>query len=62
MSVDTNSEGKKLSRYEHLRVADVELLVPRRLLSWAASLTVDVKRSVLGRRFVVEAGHAHGPG
>jgi hypothetical protein len=40
----------------------VEFLLPRDLLGWAADLTVDAKRSILGTRFVVEAGHAHGPG
>ena len=40
----------------------VAFLVPRNLIGWAASLTVDAKRGLLGSKFVVEAGHAHGPG
>ena len=62
MSVDTNTEGKNLNPYERLEYQGVEFLLPRNLLRWAANLTVDAKRGVMGRRFVVEAGHAHGPG
>lgn len=62
MSVDTNTLGKNLDPYERLGYGDVEFLVPRNLAAWAASLTVDAKRSFLGTRFVVEAGHAHDPG
>jgi len=62
VSVDTNTEGKNLNPYERLEYEGVEFLVPRSLLGWAADLTVDARRSVLGRRFVIEAGHAHGPG
>ncbi len=61
MSVDTNTTGKNLDPYRRVRQNDVEFLVPRNLLNWAADLTVDAKRSLLGTRFVVEAGHAHGP-
>jgi hypothetical protein len=62
VSVDTNTRGKNLDPYERVAYDDVDFLVPRSLLSWAASITVDAKRSLLGTRFVVEAGHAHGPG
>jgi hypothetical protein len=62
VSVDTNTQGKNLSRYERHQLEGVDLLIPQRLARWAADLKVDVRRSVLGRRFVVEAGHAHGPG
>ncbi len=62
MSVDTNAEGKNLAPYERRAYEGVEFLLPRNLLQWAAEITVDAKRSVLGRRFVVSAGHAHGPG
>jgi hypothetical protein len=62
VSVDTNTVGKNLNPYERLAVADVEFLVPHNLRRWAANLIVDAKRSLLGSRFVVEAGHAHGPG
>lgn len=62
MSVDTNTQGKNLEPYERLEHGGVEFLLPRNLLRWAADLTVDAKRGLLGRRFVVEAGHAHGPG
>jgi hypothetical protein len=61
VSVDTNTKGKNLDPYEQLVVDDVEFLVPANLRRWAASLVVDAKRSLLGTRFVVEAGHAHGP-
>lgn len=62
MSVDTNTEGKNLSPYERLEHKGVEFLLPRNLLRWAADLTVDAKRGVLGKKFVVQAGHAHSPG
>jgi len=62
VSVDTNMLGKNLDPYERVSHGGVEFLVPRNLLQWAASLTVDAKRSLLGSRFVVEAGHAHDPG
>lgn len=62
MSVDTNTRGKNLDPYRRVRREDVEFLVPRNLLAWAAEVTVDAKRSVLGTRFVIHAGHAHGPG
>ena len=62
MSVDTNTAGKNLSPYERVAYEGVEFLMPRNLLRWAADVTVDAKRSLLGNRFVVEAGHAHGPG
>ena len=62
MSVDTNTKGKNLDPYRRVRQDDVEFLVPRNLLNWAADITVDTKRTLLGTRFVVEAGHAHGPG
>lgn len=62
MSVDTNTEGKNLSPYERLPHKGVEFLLPRNLLRWAGDLTVDAKKSVFGTRFVVQAGHAHGPG
>ena len=62
MSVDTNIEGKNLRPYERHPVGGVEFLLPRNLLRWAAEITVDAKRSVFGKRFVVSAGHAHGPG
>ncbi len=63
MSVDTNTLGKNLDPYRRVRQGDVEFLVPRNLQRWAADLTVDTKRTVLGTtRFVVQAGHAHGPG
>ena len=62
MSVDTNTKGKNLDPYERLARSDVEFLLPRNLLRWAASITIDTKRSVFGRQFVVQAGHAHGPG
>jgi hypothetical protein len=62
VSVDTNTMGKNLEPYERVAYGGVEFLVPRNLLRWAASITVDVKRSLLGSKFVVEAGHAHGPG
>jgi hypothetical protein len=63
VSVDTNTKGKNLDPYRRIRQGDVEFLVPRNLQRWAADLTVDAKRSLMGTtRFVVEAGHAHGPG
>jgi hypothetical protein len=63
VSVDTNTLGKNLDPYRRVRQGDVEFLVPRNLQRWAADLTVDTKRTVLGTtRFVVQAGHAHGPG
>ena len=62
MSVDTNTQGKNLNPYRRVRQDDVEFLVPRNLLDWAADVTVDAKRTLLGSRFVVQAGHAHGPG
>lgn len=62
MSVDTNTAGKNLEPYERLEHRGVEFLLPRNLLKWAADLTVDAKRGLLGKRFVVAAGHAHGPG
>jgi hypothetical protein len=61
VSVDTNTKGKNLDPYQRLAVGDVEFLVPATLQRWAANLIVDAKRSLLGTRFVVEAGHAHGP-
>jgi len=61
VSVDTNTEGKNLNPYERLEHKGVQFLLPRNLLRWAADLTVDAKRGVTGKRFVVEAGHAHGP-
>jgi hypothetical protein len=61
VSVDTNTKGKDLNPYEPLAVGDVEILVPANLQRWAANLIVDARRSLLGTRFVVEAGHAHGP-
>lgn len=62
MSVDTNTRGKNLDPYQRVRRDDVEFLVPRNLTRWAADLTVNAKRTISGTRFVVEAGHAHGPG
>jgi hypothetical protein len=63
VSVDTNTVGKNLDPYRRVRQGDVEFLVPRNLQRWAADLNVDTKRTVLGTtRFVVQAGHAHGPG
>lgn len=62
MSVDTNTKGKNLDPYERLERDGVAFLLPRRLLQWAASITIDTKRGLLGRQFVVAAGHAHGPG
>ena len=62
MSVDTNTQGKNLNPYEPVSYQGVEFLVPRNLLRWAADVTVDAKRSLFGTRFVVDAGHAHGPG
>ena len=62
MSVDTIARGKNLSPYEAFRYDGVEFLLPRNLLAWAADLKVDAKRSVFGKRFVVSAEHAHGPG
>ncbi len=62
MSVDTNTRGKNLDPYKRVRHDDVEFLVPRNLLRWAADLNVSSKRTIVGTRFVVEAGHAHGPG
>ena len=62
MSVDTNTQGKNLDPYRRVRQDDVEFLVPRNLIKWAADVTVDAKRTLLGTRFVVQAGHAHGPG
>jgi len=62
VSVDTNTVGKNLDPYERVGYRGVQFLVPRTLLAWAASITVDAKRSLFGARFVVEAGHAHGPG
>ncbi len=62
MSVDTNTRGKNLDPYTRVRRDDVEFLVPRNLLRWAADLNVQAKRTLVGTRFVVEAGHAHGPG
>jgi hypothetical protein len=62
VSVDTNTLGKNLAPYERLAYDGVEFLVPRNLAAWAASLTVDARRSLFGQRFVVEAGHAHDPG
>ncbi len=62
MSVDTNTEGKDLRPYERMPYEGVEFLLPRNLLRWAADLTVDARRGWLGSRFVVSAGHAHGPG
>jgi hypothetical protein len=61
VSVDTNTAGKNLAPYERLPHEGVEFLLPRNLLRWAADLTVDAKRSLFGTRFVVQAGHAHGP-
>lgn len=61
MSVDTNTKGKNLDPYRRVTQDDVEFLVPRNLLNWAANITVDAKSSLLGTRFVVQAGHAHGP-
>ncbi len=62
MSVDTNTQGKNLDPYRRVHQGDVEFLVPRNLAKWAANVTVDTKRTLFGTRFVVEAGHAHGPG
>jgi hypothetical protein len=62
VSVDTNTKGKNLDPYQRHAYGGVEFLLPRDLFGWAADLTVDAKRSILGTRFVVEAGHAHGPG
>jgi hypothetical protein len=62
VSVDTNTRGKNLTPYEPVSYQGVEFLVPRNLLRWAADVTVDAKRSLFGTRFVVDAGHAHGPG
>ena len=62
MSVDTNTRGKNLDPYKRVRRDDVEFLVPRNLLRWAADLNVHTKRTLVGTRFVVEAGHAHDPG
>ena len=62
MSVDTNTRGKNLDPYKRVRRDDVEFLVPRNLLRWAADLNVQAKRTLVGTRFVVQAGHAHGPG
>ena len=62
MSVDTNTRGKDLAPYVPLAHEDVEFLIPKNLRKWAADLVVDAKRSLLGTRFVVQAGHAHGPG
>ena len=63
MSVDTNTTGKNLDPYRRVRHDDVEFLIPRNLQRWAADLTVDAKKTVVGtNRFVVQAGHAHGPG
>ncbi len=62
MSVDTNTEGKNLSPYERVEYHGVAFLVPRNLIGWAATLTVDATRGLLGSKFVIEAGHAHGPG
>ncbi len=62
MSVDTNTRGKNLDPYKRVRRDDVEFLVPRNLLRWGADLNVNAKRTLVGTRFVVEAGHAHGPG
>jgi hypothetical protein len=62
VSVDTNTRGKNLDPYKRVRRDDVEFLVPRNLLRWAADLNVQAKRTLVGTRFVVQAGHAHGPG
>ncbi len=62
MSVDTNTKGKNLDPYRRVEQDDVEFLVPRNLVNWAASVTVGTKKTLFGTRFVVEAGHAHGPG
>ena len=62
MSVDTNTRGKNLDPYKRVRRDGVEFLVPRNLLRWAADLNVYAKRTLMGTRFVVEAGHAHGSG
>ena len=62
MSVDTNTRGKNLDPYTRMEHSGVEFLLPRNLMRWAADITVDAKRSLLGNRFVVAAGHAHGPG
>ncbi len=62
MSVDTNTKGKDLAPYQALAHEDVEFLIPSNLRKWAADLVVDAKRSLLGTKFVVQAGHAHGPG
>lgn len=62
MSVDTNTLGKNLDPYQRVSRDDVEFLVPRNLTRWAADLNVQAKRTLFGSKFVVEAGHAHGPG
>ena len=62
MSVDTNTIGKNLDPYQLVERDGVEFLVPRNLVGWAATVTIDTRRSVFGRQFVVDAHHAHGPG
>ncbi|GMQ84563.1 MAG: hypothetical protein BMS9Abin07_0127 [Acidimicrobiia bacterium] len=62
MSVDTNTMGKNLDPYRRVQRDDVEFLVPRNLTRWADNLTVHAKKTMLGTRFIVEAGHAHAPG
>jgi len=62
VSVDTNTKGKNLDPYRRVEKDDVAFLVPRNLVNWASNVTVGTKRTMLGTRFVVEAGHAHGPG
>ncbi|MCP3976476.1 MAG: hypothetical protein GY720_18470 [bacterium] len=61
MSVDTNTDGKNLNPYERMPYEGVEFLLPRNLMRWAADVTVDARRSLLGTRFIVQAGHAHNP-
>ena len=64
MSVDTDDGRRSTRGYLHSRHEGVDIFVAFPLTSFATSAEIDVKRSIFGRRLVVDFAprpHKHGP-
>ena len=59
MSVDTYLKGKDTSRYTGVDHEGTSILLSPSLVRWAGSVALDVRRSLLRRRFAVHVAHRH---
>lgn len=57
MSVDTDDGRRPKNGYARSRVDDVDLFVSNRLPLYADMARVDVKRSIFGKRLVIDILH-----